>query len=141
MADGTVTRLPRPPRDLDVAGKALWRRMHAAYEGFEEWETAILEQACRHADVISDLEHAYAEVGLVVQGSQGQPRLNQVVTELRLARSSFAAILGKLNLPSSHDDETGASETARQRSARRAAERRWSQTGLSQSVGRRRGPA
>lgn len=127
---------PRAPGGLGTEGRRLWRRMHAEYDGFEPQELLVLEQVCAAADTIAALRAAVDEGGLIVAGSKGQPRVHPAVAELRLARAAFASLLGKLSLPAGGpDSDDGADDgppasgaTARQRSARKAAETRWSKS-------------
>jgi hypothetical protein len=115
---------PRAPSGLGAAGKALWSRLTAGYV-FEEWETTLVEMACRQADDLNLLDRQIRETGIVSVGSQGQERLAQVVTEARLARSALARLLGQIKLPT----ESAAGEkpmTERGRHAQKAAEARWS---------------
>lgn len=66
-----------------------------------EWtavELALVDLARRQADDIEALEAALAVEGLTVQGSQGQPRLNPVVGELRLSRLALLRMLSELRV-------------------------------------------
>ncbi len=101
----------------------MWRRLTGKYE-FDLREEAVLEAACAQVDNIVELDKALVKAGVVVLGSQGQPRLNPVVTELRQARIALTRLLGDLQLPS--DDELRA-KTWRQLQAKRAADSRWTE--------------
>jgi len=114
----------RAPARLGPAGKALWRQIRAAvpeYSELDERELAILRAACGQADDLAALEAAIAKQGVVAIGSQGQPRLNALVTEARRGRLAVARLLGELDL-SAADAEP---RTARSRRAQRAAQTRW----------------
>jgi hypothetical protein len=69
-----------------------------------------------------------------VAGSQGQPRLNAMVTELRQGRIAFERLLGSLALPGDEEERT---MTAAQKRAQAAADSRWARAGKR----RRRGAA
>lgn len=120
---------PRAPAGLDKSGIALWRRMHAAYAITARWELDLLELGCRQADDIAQLEEAVRDHGVMVEGSQGQPRLNPAAVEVRLSRAALARILGALELPSGAvvpKPAAGAGPaTAAARRARKAADKRW----------------
>jgi len=94
-----MTQKPRIPPHLGSAGTALWRSVWAEYDSLDPRETALLGHACRQSDTIADLESLLKSDGLVVTGSTGQPRLNQVVAELRQARLAVSRLLADLDLP------------------------------------------
>jgi hypothetical protein len=111
--------------DLRDAGRALWDAVHAdlgAEWRFDARELAVLEAACKQADLVADLEAAVGRDGLTVLGASGQPRLNGAVTELRQGRVALARLLGDIRLP----NEDGNASTVTTERARRAAEARWS---------------
>jgi hypothetical protein len=125
---------PRAPAGLGREGGALWRRIHKAYVVTARWELDVLELACRQADDVAALEAAIVETGYMVKGSQGQPRLNPAVTEVRLSRAALARMLGQIQLPNegagvsttnTSTPDTPPSETAASRRGRKAAEKRW----------------
>ncbi len=128
--------VPKPPKGLRDAGRKLWRSILAdlATAGTDEdgrgWELdarelVVLEHAAKQADLVADLERALADDGLVVPGSQGQPRLNAAATELRQSRIALAKLLGELALPG--DD--GHAMTGAQRRAQAAARARYLRQG------------
>jgi hypothetical protein len=112
---------PRAPAGLGTAGKALWRRLVDAYE-FGPGELAILAVAARQADDVAALEALIADEGLIVTGSQGQPRLSAAITEVRQGRLALGRLLGQLSLP----DESDRPLTAASLQAKKAADARWS---------------
>lgn len=114
---------PKAPAGLGRAGRALWRRLTGRYE-FTVGELLIVEQAARQADLVADLEAALERDGLVVLGSQGQPRLNAVATELRQSRLALGRLLGDLRLPTEDDRPMSAASLR----ARHAALARWAPT-------------
>jgi hypothetical protein len=122
--EGFTVTAPKRPGGLDPAGASLWKRLTGAYS-FDTWELAVVEAACRQADDIARLEQAIASDGLVVRGSQGQPRLSQAVTEVRLSRLAMARLLDTLRLPA-EDESDATARDGRSARAKRAAEIRWS---------------
>ena len=115
------SQVPKPPTGLRAAGKAVWRSIH---EGLgDDWELdarelVVLAAACRQADTNAALERETRRLGVVVDGSKGQPRMNQMVTELRQGRIALEKLLSALALPG---DETGEAMTAGERRAQAAA--------------------
>ncbi len=108
-------------QELGPAGKALVTRFTDEFD-LEEREIAILHAAAHQADDIRALEASIERDGVTVAGSQGQPRLNQAVTEVRQARVALARLLGQLNLPDPVSEKPESHTTLR---ARKAAEARW----------------
>jgi hypothetical protein len=115
------------PKGLGVRsrGGRLWRAVTGVYE-LRADELAVLEDACRHANLVVKME---AEVGkcargsLTVAGSKGQDAPHPLLAELRMSRHLIAQSLARLQLP----DEPGIDRAARRSvSARSAARVRWS---------------
>ncbi len=131
-AGHAVAPKPKAPPRLAAAGRALWKRIIADFE-LDVYDLILLECAARQADDVASLEALLAEQGLVVEGSQGQPRLSAVVTELRQSRLAFSRLLAEVGLPND-DQEAGASPASRR--AQKAADSRW---GQHRSVAERRG--
>lgn len=67
----------------------------------DEW--AVLEQACRSADLIGTLVDGLEGQPLTVEGSKGQMVAHPLVSELRLQRAALRSLLHGLELP----DEAG----------------------------------
>src|SRR5690606_29889983 len=109
-----------PPDGLGPAGQALWEVFAGRFE-LEADELVALEQAARLLGAAAELADAVAAHGAVVAGSEGQPRLNPAVVELRAARTAVVQLLGRLRLPA----EEGRPLTAAQRRAQHAARVRW----------------
>ncbi len=123
----------RAPSGLGAAGKAVWRAvlddLTAAGNGSETWELdgrelLILEAAARQADLNRELEQALARDGVMIEGSQGQARMNAAATEVRQGRVAVEKLLSALALPS----EDGRAVTAAQKRAATAAVARWGPT-------------
>lgn len=118
---GRDRQKPRAPARLGSAGRRLWREMVDEYE-FDSRELVVLEAACRQRDDLAALEEEIREGGVIVEGSRGQPRLAQAVTEARQGRLALSKLLDALALPVGEGDvpTTGAS-----RRAQKAANIRW----------------
>lgn len=112
----------RAPSGLAASGRALWRAITGEFE-LESRELAILAAACRQADDVALLEDALKSDGLIVTGSQGQPRLSGVVSELRQGRLAVSKLLAELRLP----DADGRVMTPAQTRAQKASQIRWGQ--------------
>lgn len=113
-----ATAPPAPPVGLRESGSALWASIVAPFE-LDPREQKVLEVACRQADLVADLEALLEEQGLTVVGSQGQPRLSPVPSELRQARLCLGKLLDQISLPND------AVRVSRRNAARRAAEKSW----------------
>lgn len=114
-----------PPRGLKAPGRALWKQLHEALPPtaeFDERDLAILALAARQADDVAALERSIRKVGVVVDGSKGQPRLNALVTEARQGRAAVARLLTDLDLD---EQEVERPRSPRSRRAQHAAEVRW----------------
>jgi len=114
----------RVPEGLGEAGAAVWDAIVSdvgdAFE-LDARELVVLEAACRQADTNRQLEDVIEAGGLIVEGSQGQPRMSAAVTELRQGRLALERLLASLALP----DEDGRVLTAGQRRAQAASQARW----------------
>lgn len=97
---------PRPPTPTKLGrhGRKLWAAMVDKYD-FDPWELPIVESCARQRDDIALLEAHLAENGILTSGSTGQVRLDQAVTEVRLARRALASLLSTLKIP--EDVEAG----------------------------------
>ena len=117
-------RRVRPaPDDLSSKGCELWRDVATSYQ-LRVDEYRILEDACREADLIDDLQGEARHADRIVRGSQGQPVINPLISELRQHRSTLASLLRQLKLPDAAD-----TAEARSTQARDAANARWSRRG------------
>jgi hypothetical protein len=110
------------PSDLKTRGKALWRGVIGTYV-LDLAETALLHELCRTADELDALAAAMVDQSPVVAGSQGQPRANPLLAEIRQHRRVAETLVVGLALPV--DGET----IGRRRSvnAKAAAHARWRQ--------------
>lgn len=130
MADeaAQVKRKPTKPRGLKASGGKLWRLISdpAKYE-LRPDELRILEDACREADLIDEIERQLEGEPFMVTGSQGQDVIHPLIPELRQHRATLTSMLLKLKLP----DEPAEAPVANPRSvgARNAANTRWGNSG------------
>lgn len=111
---------PKPPAALADAGRALWTKHLAKYD-FRVDELAVLELACRTADMIATLDKEWVALGqpFLTTGSMGQDVIHPLIGERRAQQAQMAALLGKLKIP---DEASGAVTT---NPARAAAATRW----------------
>jgi len=118
--EGAMSSKPKPPASLDSAGKKLWVDVNAKYD-LRVDELAVLEAACRTADMIATLDKEWDALGkpFMTRGSMGQDVIHPLIGERRQQQAQLAALLGKLKLP---DDTSGAVTT---NPARAAAASRW----------------
>lgn len=116
-------RVKAAPKDLTAKGRTLWREVASSYQ-LRIDEYRILEDACREADLIDALQEEAKYADTVVEGSQGQPVINPLISELRQHRSTLASLLRQLKLPDPAD-----TAEARSTAARSAANARWSKRG------------
>lgn len=114
---------PKPPTTLDEAGKSLWSDVVAKYD-LRVDELAVLEAACKTADMIATLDKEWDALGkpFLTRGSMGQDVIHPLIGERRAQQSAQAALFRQLKLP---DDAT--SGAANQQ--RSAAQSRWAQHG------------
>lgn len=91
-------RAPKCPSDFGIAGKRLWRSLHAELE-FEEHELALLRGACRTADRLEALAEALEGAPLEVTNVKGDPVANPLLVEQRQQIASLARTLASLRLP------------------------------------------
>jgi hypothetical protein len=128
-APAAAKRKPVKPKDLKPAGAKLWRLISdpAKYE-LRPDELRILEDACREADLIDEIQRQLAGEPFMVTGSQGQDVIHPLIPELRQHRATLTSMLLKLKLP---DDEPTVKSEASPRSvgARNAANARWGNSG------------
>lgn len=112
---------PNPPASLEDAGATLWRDVVAKYD-LRVDELAVLEAACKTADMIATLDREWDNLGkpFMTRGSMGQDVIHPLIGERRTQQSALARFLAALKLP---DDATsGAVNT---NPARAAAATRW----------------
>lgn len=113
----------RAPNGLKRRGNALWRELHAVFDfAADPHRSAIIEDACRTADMIDRLQSIIdAAGGLRVKGSHDQPVAMPEIAELRQYRALLAQLLKSLALPDT--DELAAVKAAHITNVRRDAAR------------------
>lgn len=126
----TDRKRPGRPARLGPAGRALWGRLVSAYD-FDARELAVVEAAARQADDVRALEDVLAADGPMTVGAQGQPRLSQVVGEVRQSRLALARLLGELALPDGDERPM----TAKQLQMQRTARVRWDRAAATRELG------
>ena len=97
------TKPARTPKDLGVAGRALWRSLagQIAADGlkFDVRELVLLTHACREADMLALIEAELAQAAcLTVRGAQGQLVAHPLLGEARRSRAQVASLLKAIGL-------------------------------------------
>lgn len=110
------------PKNMGVAGLALWRKVTGAYT-LRSDELRVLEDACREVALVDRIERELAASDLMISGSQGQLVINPLVSEVRQHRATLSALLRQLKLP---DEDAPVEVESRSARARDAAKSRWS---------------
>jgi hypothetical protein len=95
----------RPPDGLRGAGAELWSAVMGAYE-LAQYETLLLLQACRTADLLEELQDRVDRDGALLPWGDGV-RPNPAATEARLQRVTLARLLAALQLPMEDEDRPG----------------------------------
>lgn len=122
--DTATATIPDPPEDLGEAGTELWISINTTFEHLNEpGKLAILEQACRTADTIVQLDEAQRGASLTAKGSMGQPVISPLISEARQQRAALNALIKALNLPV-NDKESVEKSKRRIEQARKAANAR-----------------
>jgi hypothetical protein len=101
------------PKNLQPAGRKLWRETTAQYE-LRQDELEILRAACGEIDLINRIEEELKDAPLTVRGSQGQIVAHPLIQEVRQHRATVTHLFAKLKLP----DEQGASGNQHRDAAR-----------------------
>jgi P27 family predicted phage terminase small subunit len=115
---------PSPPKVLQPAGKALWRRLHAALPPtlrFSAKELELLRRACALADREAELRKIVNRDGLTTTGSMGQVVLHPAAQELRMVETALCGLVARI----STEDTAGEVATPRQQRASHAARAKW----------------
>jgi hypothetical protein len=137
MPDTTSTKKPPPPppglaRDgrKDGPGRTLWKQIVTSGRYvLRPDELRTLEDACKTADLIAELEKEAEGRPRTVRGSTGQPVINPLLAEARQCRLALNQLLKQLKLPDDGDDNAAAGGERRSVGARTAAQSRWGKTG------------
>ena len=94
---GDVRRKPAP-KELQAAGKALWRDFLAEFAP-NAAEFALLFQLCLTVDELADMKADLAEMGTVVMGSRNQPRVNPLIAVIAAHRKLVDQLVVALGVP------------------------------------------
>jgi hypothetical protein len=118
--------IPKAPKGLGPAGRALWRSVLADYwmDG-ESHKLATLEEACKVKDRIVELEAAMDGQPLTVLGSARQLTIHPLIAEVRSQRGLLASLLKALALPDGEEEDEQQAALSRSQQARKAANARW----------------
>ena len=94
-------RKPPKPAGLGPEGARLWREVTSemAEDGLvpSAQERRWLTDACREADLCADLMAALVDQPRTVRGSQGQPVVHPLISELRQHRTVLGALLARVS--------------------------------------------
>jgi len=124
MGETKRTRKPPPPAGLQkTRGGRLWREIVAIYQ-LRPDELRILEDACRHVDLVDRLEADVASGELKVAGSKDQEVAHPLLQELRASRLLVKQLFAQLELPDSPERGVAKAGEASWK-ARHAARARW----------------
>lgn len=116
--------IPRAPRGLGSAGKALWKSVHQTFSFEDEPHLlAILEEACKVRDVIEALDAAMQGEPMTVLGSARQLTIHPLISQAGAERSRLAALLKAIGLPDNADPEDP--QARRSAAGKTAARARW----------------
>jgi hypothetical protein len=115
----TVKAKPAP-RDLAAAGRKLWRNATGEFT-FNAVEFELLYQLCCVVDEIAAMRTDLSEMGMVVSGSERQPRPNPLLAVLSNHRKLADQLAVALSLPL-EGESVGRRRSAQ---AKIAADARW----------------
>ena len=117
-------RAPAPPKDLQVEGRKLWRDVVAEFEP-NAAELALLYQLCLTVDELAEMKAEMAEMGVVVAGSRGQPRVNPVLSAIAAHRRLVDQLVVALGVPL-EGEVVGRRRSA---AAKQSADAKWRRSG------------
>lgn len=120
------SKTPRTPSGLGPRGRKLWAETVSAFV-LRSDELTTLTELARTADVVDRLEAELRDAPLLIPGSQGQPRANPLLQELRGHRAVLVQLSRSLGLSDVADEDEAGRVIPGRRSvrARRAAQSRW----------------
>jgi hypothetical protein len=109
--------IPKHPKGLGPAGKALWTSVLTRYwmDG-EPHKLAILEDICKTADRIAELEAGMKDQPLTVLGAARQLTIHPLIAEIRAQQSHWSQLLKSLQLPEA-DEADEVSEAQKRKRA------------------------
>lgn len=118
-------KFPAAPKGLAKGGSKLWRAIVRTGELGPDL-LRVLEDACREADLIDDLEQSQIGQPRTVPGSQKQLVIHPIISELRQHRTVLSALLRALDVPRPDRGEAENIHTIRE-AATSLARARWPQ--------------
>src|SRR5215469_5496283 len=86
------------PAGLGPAGSRLWETVTAVYV-LSPAEIALLSRAARAADRLDRIDRELDGQGLIVPGTNGQPRANPLLAEANATERTLDILLRSLALP------------------------------------------
>jgi len=93
------------PKGLEYQGQKLWKAIVSDYDLEEEpHKRRILFDACKVADLVDKLEKAMTGQPMTVKGSQLQPVIHPLISEVRYQRGLLAQLLARLNFAPAEED-------------------------------------
>ncbi len=93
-----IVSKPYAPRHLGPGGRRLWSAVLKLHPQLRADEARILEDACREADLIDEMESEQKDASKTVKGSMGQLVAAPLVSELRQHRATLTTLLRALEL-------------------------------------------
>ena len=93
----------KAPRGLATAGRRLWGAVTSDYE-LESHELLLLENSCRTADLIAELQARIDADGAVLPLESGG-KTHPAVAEIRQQRITLARLLVALRVPAGEQQE------------------------------------
>lgn len=90
-------RVPRGPKSLKAAGRALWRRICAEWElESDAEELALLAHACHAEDLCTAAQEALDVHGLTFEDRFGTPKERPELRILRQQRAAVASLVKQI---------------------------------------------
>ena len=89
---------PPLPEGFTAAGSALWNSVTGTFN-LDQHLTAVLEAACREADVAAAADLAVAQAGAWITDARGNVRAHPGIAVARSSRLATARLLRALSLP------------------------------------------
>lgn len=103
--------IPAPSTELGEAGLELWTTVNQSFDFTDEpAKLAILEQAAKTVDQITELENAKVGESLTAKGSTGQLVIHPFIQELRQQRQALNTLMKSLGLPETQEEYTARTE-------------------------------
>jgi P27 family predicted phage terminase small subunit len=106
---------PPAPEHLFEAGRAAWERLWTAGQAWVSPETdlAIMTRLCEAYDMRRAMTAQFEEDGFMVEGSQGQPRVNPLLDKLLALDAQITTYEGKCGFTPADRARLGVAEVKR----------------------------